>query len=84
MEPAVWTALTPVGTTYDYENWTTPQWDWPTPVVGVSIRNGYGGSLTPDAAAIIQLVDQQLDDGVSSTGNMRTTSYGYFFKIADQ
>lgn len=84
MDPGVWTALTPVGTTYDYENWTSAQWDWPTPVVGVSIRNGYGGALTGDAVTVIQLVDQQIDDGVSTTGSMRTVSYGYFFKIADQ
>jgi prepilin-type N-terminal cleavage/methylation domain-containing protein len=84
MEPDVWAALTPVGTTYDYENWTSPQWGWNTPVVGVSIRNGYGGALTSDATQVIQLVDQQLDDGVSDTGNMRTVNYGYFFKVADQ
>ncbi|HZW06792.1 MAG TPA: prepilin-type N-terminal cleavage/methylation domain-containing protein [Phycisphaerales bacterium] len=84
MEPGVWTALTPVGTTYDYENWATPQWSWPTPVVGVSIRNGYGGALTSDATAVIQLVDQQIDDGVSTAGSMRTVNYGYFLKMADQ
>ncbi|MFT3685538.1 MAG: type II secretion system protein [Phycisphaerales bacterium] len=84
MEPGVWTDLTPVGTTYDYENWTSPQWGWNTPVVGVSIRNGYGGALTSDATQVIQMVDQQLDDGVTDTGNMRTVNYGYFFKVADQ
>jgi prepilin-type N-terminal cleavage/methylation domain-containing protein len=84
MDPGIWTGLTPVGTTFDYENWSYGQWGWPTPVVGVSIRNGYGGALTGDATAVIQLVDQQIDDGVPTTGNMRTVSYGYFFKIADQ
>lgn len=84
MEPGVWTALTPVGTTYDYENWSTPQWGWPTPVVGVSVRNGSGGALSGDATAVIQLVDAQIDDGAPTTGSLQTVNYGYFFKFADQ
>lgn len=86
MEPDVWTALTPVGTRYDYENWSTPQWGWPTPVVGVSVRSGSGsgGALSGDATAVIQLVDSQIDDGVPTTGSLQTVNYGYFLKFADQ
>lgn len=84
MEARVWTELTPVGTTWDYENWSSAQWGWATPVVGVSIRSGYGGTLSSDATEAILYADQHLDDGVTTTGNLQTVNYGYFFKIADQ
>lgn len=84
MDINVWTQLTPVGTVWDYENWSSPQWSWPTPVVGITIRSGNGGALTSDATEAIGLVEQHIDDANTQTGNLRTYSHGYFFKVADQ
>jgi len=79
MEPQFWQGPTPVGVRWDYELWTTPQWGWLTPVVGISIRNGHGGTLTSDAADVMQIVDQIIDDGNLATGNLRLVNYGYFY-----
>jgi prepilin-type N-terminal cleavage/methylation domain-containing protein len=83
MESAYWKGATPVGVVWDYENWSYPQWGWPTPVVGISVRSGYGGAFTSDAATVMQMVDGIIDDGSLTTGNLRSTGYGYMYVVSD-
>jgi prepilin-type N-terminal cleavage/methylation domain-containing protein len=84
MEPDIWLKPTAVNMDLDFENWDSPQWEQPTPAVGISLRSWTTPTPTSDHASVMLLVDQQMDDGNLSTGRLQRRTYGYFMLIANK